>query len=109
MVPLSASDRPRKCERGPDCLVLFLIDFLFLELSALTSDEFASWMGDIAECLWILNETDRHYPSRPFKSDWWLEQVIHHIFTLFPKYPGGVDGIRLDLVRLMLAAGSDRP
>ena len=107
MFQRTTSDRPKNRERGPDCLVLFLIDFLFLDLPQLTPENFAAWMSDVSECLWSLNESDRHHPYRPFKSDWWMEQVIHHIETLFPAYPGGAEAIRLDLVRLMLAGRSN--
>jgi len=109
MFQTTTSDRPKKRERGPDCLVLFLIDFLFLDLPQLTPENFAGWMSDIAECLWSLNESDRYHLYRPLKSDWWLEQIIHHIHTQFPAYPGGLEAIRLDLVRLMLATRSSPP
>jgi hypothetical protein len=109
MFQTMTSDRPNKRERGPDCLVLFLIDFLFLDLPQLTPEDFASWMTDVADCLWSLNENDRCHPYRPVKGDWWLDQIIHNILAQFPAYPGGDEAIRLDLVRLMLAGRSGSP
>jgi hypothetical protein len=109
MFQTTTSDRPKKRERGPDCLVLFLIDFLFLDLPQLTPEDFAGWMADIAQCLWSLNESDRRHAYRSLKSDWWLEQIMHQIGAQFPGYPGGPEAIRLDLVRLMLSGRSCPP
>ena len=107
MARATMTDRPRECERGPDCLVHLLMDFLSLELPGLTPETFAGWVTIVAECIWSLNGTDGRNPERPFRADRWLELVSEHIAGQFPNYPGGMDQARRDFTRLMLASRRD--
>jgi hypothetical protein len=95
------SDRPAQRDRGPDCLVLLLISFLFVELNALTLSEFASWTMQATDALRILHRLDLRDPHRPFKAEWWAELVGNHVAEQFPCYPGGAQQVHADLKRLV--------
>jgi hypothetical protein len=100
------NDRRPEGQFKPDCLEGFLISFLFVDLRALTPEEFASWMDELADICQTLHQLDLRNPYRPFKTVWWLELIGDHIAEQFPLYPGGPAQVHADLRRLMALSRS---
>jgi hypothetical protein len=97
-----ATDRPAEDDRGPDCLVPVLSDFLTLDLRSLSPEAFESWMSAVADCLWKFAETDLRSAQPSLGARAWFRLVTDHLTRYFPDYPGGPERVRTDLACLMV-------
>jgi hypothetical protein len=106
--PLAATDRPSKDDRGPDCLVPVLTDFLTLDLRSLSAEAFESWMSVVADCLLTFAETDLRLAQASLGARGWFGLVSDHLMRHFPDYPGGPERVRTDLACLMVYRKTQR-
>jgi hypothetical protein len=101
--PHSVTDRPGQHERGTDCLVPLLTDFLTLDLRSLSPEAFESWMSIIADCLWTFAKSDLRLARPSLGTRAWFRLVSHHVTQHFPDYPGGPVGFHTDFACLILS------